>query len=192
MELNFFEKTNKYRPVFFHWLDGFIKKDIGNSKFRTTKFINEVIGPLCSRPELNKEITICNHTIISNKKLLEFTNLKTKEQNRIYLNPFTHEISIYSNSDEIKSNINFYLLKLFNYCIVQLGDEVHAISLLTFIKEKKLFACIVNSGEGIGKNDLINKTFINGVECCLPHQSMIICDDIDDDKKLYSGFKTIR
>lgn len=208
---DFIKRIDNTRPVFFHWLDGFIRKDIGNSFERTFKFISETIGPLC----VDKEITIArainagiqsesdDNLYKSNHDWFEFVNLKTNVKTFVSLEPQTQKIIISNRFDNehiltVKvSNSNYYnfsdatkqLSDLFKYCIFQCGDELHAISILTFVKDNKMYLCVVNSGEGL--NETLNPVEINKIPCFSPHFSYLICDDVSNQIKLESALKSI-
>jgi len=209
---DFYIKTDYARPVFFHWLDGFIRQDIGNTEGRTFKFISDTIGPLCA----DKDITIARAInaglqsssnmdfYISNYDWIEFVNLKTNTKTYVSLDPVTWKIIISNNFIEENnfpivivsdtSYLNFtdvtkQLLDLFKYCIFQCGDELHAISLLTFVKDNQMYLCVVNSGEGMDKS--VDSIVINQIPCYSPHFSNLICDDISNPIKLEYGLKNI-
>ena len=207
MTENFLTTVSNNKPIFFHLLDGFINKDIGNTKENTFNFIQETVNPLCKNKDIvigcniNAHTKLADGTLISHDEWLEFLNLKTNTKTFVHLNPNTGEIAISENSNKenVKTitvdrynkfeEVSSQLLELFKFNIFQLGDEVHATSLLTFIKDNSIYLNIVNSGDGIDKYTGCRE--INGVECYSPHFSYLICDDIGNISKLVSTFKSI-
>ncbi len=209
---DFIKRIDNTRPVFFHWLDGFIKEDIGNRTDKTFQFISEKIGPLCTDKDIiiacpfsadiksdsNPEFYLINYD------WFKFQNLKTNEQTFISLDQKTQKIIISTDFKEDKfnpvvtvSDSSYYdfsdatikLSDLFKYCIFQCNDELHGISLLTFIKQNQMFLSVVNSGEGINK--IFDPIEINQISCCSPHFSYLICDDMSNPTKLESALKSI-
>ena len=204
----FLDNIEDNKPVFFHLLDGYINKDIGNTTEKTFDFMREIIVPVCS----DKNILI-SHKIDANTKhgdnlrqhddWIEFLNLKTNRKTFLFLNPETDEIAISENSDEFQfqtiqidryntfEEVSSELLELFRFNIFQMADELHATSLLTFVKDNLMYMCIVNSGEGIDSNSSLKKFSIDGTEYYSPHFSFLICDDVQNQNKLVSALKSI-
>ena len=205
----FYDNISIYKPVLFHWLDGFLKTDIGNTLPNTHNFIcsipQNIIGEkkiIISTPNecyvdnnhgeqlyLNGiELTYLQKTGAVNKKL--FLTINTDYFSLHTFNRTNNNKSIYHNansSDYFNSDFINKLLEIFRYNIINTGDELHAISLLTFVKDKSLHICVINSGEGLDPTMQLDKQ----QKLYSPHLVFIVCDDINDRNKLVIGIKKI-
>lgn len=178
----FDKHTDDYRPIFYHYLDGFIKSDLGYGK--TYKFLKthgeQFIG--------SENITIGStlETDIASGRSNNFNvvlyNFADKQEHLI---SFTSDgIKLIIGGRET-SLIIPELKRLFSYAIIQIGDESHAISLCFRINDKKLECYIFNSGEGIENNQNIE---VSSQKYYLAGKNIILCDDISDLQKCDFGF----
>jgi hypothetical protein len=207
MTSKLFEKLIEIKPVFFHWMDGYISKNAGNSREYTNTFIINKMAQIIDKRNIT--ISIFGKIKIDkrDKPLLTcyiFNNKDNKpEQGNMHMSinmeSETSKIAFVgldkSNQYKIRDYKHFEdrraeLLKFFNFNILQTGDENHAICLVTFIEDGKIYISIVNSGENINENDSITnenktKTYFS------PHRTFIVCNDITNDNQFFDGFKTI-
>ena len=171
--INYKDSLDNYMPIYYHFLDGYINKDVGYNKNKIYDFIlkNNILP--------NNKITLLNYYINDNKLRLEFIF------NNLLINNF-----IINFSDKIESNRLFNEIEtMFNYCICQIGIDKHATSLLFYINNKKMYACLFNSGEGINYHKLINT--INTKKHYSPYKGVMICNDIENEIELIKGLKYI-
>lgn len=208
---SFYENVINYKPVLFHWLDGFLlSQGIGMNSILVRNFI-------CSLP---KNIIGNNKIIIStpnecpvdyyaekmkltygielvdlqdNKKI--FLTIKRDDTEKFSLHTLKvtdKNISYYNTGSlyDFDSNSIDQLLEIFRYNIIHTGDKLHAISLLTFVKDNSLYICVINSGEGLEYNTPFSDPHTHK-NLHSPHQAFIICDDINDRTKLVLGIKKI-
>jgi hypothetical protein len=128
MNITFEESLKSYMPVYYHFLDGFINKNVSFTSEKTYRFILSN-----SSVFLNTKINLLKYLIVNKKINLDFNGNK-------------YEIDL---EKDIRTNrILSDVANLFHYCICQISADKHATSLLFFIKEKDLFVASFNSGEG--------------------------------------------
>ena len=191
-------------PVLYHWLDGFISADFGNSIESTNRFIINKMDKIIESKSIILSRLLVNGLFIPE---IELYNCKTKQFKLLKFRCETEQIVIEhqidtktdskSSSKPVYTNTHNYskisdkldeLQDIFKFNIFQTGDELHAICLVTFIKNNIMYLHIINSGEGIETNEFIQ---VNNKNYYTPSESYILCDDVSDKIKLENGFNTI-
>jgi hypothetical protein len=161
------------KPALFHFLDGSINENIGDT-------INNIIRFL----KTNK-LVLNNIYIIINELTNNFI------YNNIYINinkdnddegEFT--INLKNFSDKYAENLNIYK-KIFKYCIIQRTNDNHATSILIFEKDNKLNLLTFNSGFDLDIHNSYNNEYYK------PYKGYIICDDIKDYDKYKEAIEKI-
>ncbi len=201
---DFYENLNNFKPVFFHWLDGLLDPNVGNT---TTNTKDNIINlPINVIADGNMKISICNYMVVDEEDSVNTslakpgilcTNIKTKLKQFYYLNlhdetinvtEFDEQKEIYKPLKKNPEELLTELVELFEFNIIQVQDETHAMSFLTFVKSNKLYICVINSGEGISFNPFVK---ISNSQYYSPHHTYLVCDNIKDNKKLDGGLKKI-
>jgi len=175
MSSQFEESIHEYRSIYFHLMDGLLNTTEGGT-------IENVILTLKDIAKIN--LNNINFTDIS----INWDNggyyLRKKRfdenLNRLFLS-FNYEIT--DKDDEIDSDI---IKESLNFCIISSGFNNHATTTIIFIKEKKMYLFILNTGLDIQHNgDKIGNFYqlTKGIK---------ICDDVDDESKLKNALKIIK
>jgi hypothetical protein len=168
--INFITSLSKYKVVYFHFLDGFIKQDVGDTLDNINNFLFNY-----KLVKNNIQILTIDYDLRSND-LLKTLN---------YRNIITNEITSYQIDFNKLNQINIDLLEklktLFNYCIYQVGHDKHATSFLVFIKNNKLYLLTINSGAGIENHNHIFDNNMKKMYC--PYYGLELCDDIENSEK---------
>lgn len=171
--ITFDQSLEKCKAVYFHFLDGFINSEVGDTINNIQNFISE--NRLVNN---NINILVINNNSESYKEY-KFTNISNKIHSS---NSKTETININFNN---LCEIDYIALRdLFSYCIYQTGNDGHATSFLVFEKNNKLFLLIINSGAGINLND----SFINDDKILYsPYNGIVICENTEDKIELKNG-----
>ena len=165
----------KYNTIHFHFLDGYIRNDLGNLIDNNINILNKYID--IDKTEIyvckqnNKYIFTYYYILNNNVNILLFKNLNNNHIKYTYLvyNESTYKEFIYNNITTIQ--------KLFKYCIFQEDHDEHSTSILIFEKKNKLYLLFFNSGMGIEKHENI---VINQDKLFLPYIGIQICNDINN------------
>jgi hypothetical protein len=172
----------EYKPIFYHYLDGYIKEDGYNGayeflKTHGSKFIGEENITIGKSGKYSK----------ANGFYIELYNFITKEEHLISLNSDQPMFS----TNGIKKELIPELKQLFSYAIIQIGDEDHDMSLCFRIIDKKLICYIFNSGKGIEINQNI-EVLNNGLtqKYYQPAKCKELCSDITNESEFTQGIKT--
>ena len=172
-DITFQKSLERYKSVYFHFLDGFINPKIGDSINNVLKFVinhrlvsNNINLLIANINKLNVDLNFYNLSNNSNETVnVSFQNLNTLDESTIKR-----------------------LRKCFNYCIFQVGLDDHGTSFLIFEKENKLFLQIINSGSGINFNA---GEKLNGKDVYTPYVGINICNNTGDISELSLGIKKI-
>jgi hypothetical protein len=120
MTISFLDSLDKYMPIYYHFLDGYINKNVG---FNIDKIYDLILGNnILHKPN---GITLLKYTINNNIINLNFSSSKTNIQ------------TLKFNLKNIRANDE--ILKMFHYCICQIINDNHITSLLFFIKDNNLY-----------------------------------------------------
>ena len=165
--VTFLNIINSNKPIFYHFLDGFL-----NNSGYTANLLIEFI----TNNKIINNFILLNTKIINNFKLLNTkinnpinillifgTEMIFKDivNNKTYLITFDRDnifISDSINNHMINKRIinESEIANLFNYCIYILGQDNHQTTIVFFIKNKKFYILSFNSGLGINRHDHIN------------------------------------
>ena len=188
--ITFLESLEKYKSVYFHFLDGYINPDIGDSIGNIKNFIkNHNLVTQSSGNNINiLECELTDKISFANINL-KFTNISNNTSNNININFTQSSTSLLKDQTNI-NNLSITLIqelrKQFNYCIYQIPNDDHATSILIFEKNNKLFLHIINSGAGLENN---NNTEFNGQTMYTPYFGIVLCDDTTNIDNLKLGIK---
>lgn len=151
MNDTFFNSLTKLRPMYYHFLDGYINPDASSNL--------DVIKNLFMKNKIFNGTNIVNNIYLLsiNDEFYKFDHLTDDNLSR--------NIKISS-----LKNLESEIYKLFEYCIYQTVNDVHATTILFRCIEKKLYIDTFNSGMGI---DLHNSKTINGIEHYLPNSTFM-------------------
>ncbi len=198
---DFYGNLENLKPIFYHWLDGLLDPNVGNTKINTRDNIIKL--PINVISDSTIKISMCETTIVDeeNNYLTRIgilsTTIKTKlnqfcyidfPNEKIVVTEFDEENKIHKKLEKKPEELLTWALELFEFNIIQVQDETHAISFLTFVKSNELYVCIINSGKGIESNPFVK---IPNSQYYSPHQTYLVCDNIRDNKKLNIGIKKI-
>jgi len=161
--------VHEFKPIFYHFLDGFINNDSGYTSEHTFLFLlnNNIISNFFN-------LYICDSDdIIPITKLVELKNNSFNILNLI--NKQTSKGVLYEYYENTSFNKKS-LEKIFNYSIYTIGKDTHQTSIVNFIKNNKFNILSINSGFGIYNHLQNNKKF-------LPYYGISI--DLEDNDKFY-------
>ena len=158
----------KIKCVFFHFLDGYINSDIGDT-------FNNVLNIIKNNKLVKNDIYFLNKNQINT---YTFTNLKDGIENTIVFDCFDDNKTLPDYQiEEIK--------KYFKFCIIQNSCDKHSTSLLIFEENEKLYLFSFNSGRGIHKHEKIFNDYNN---LYLPYICYKISDDITENFNIHDIF----
>ena len=165
--ITFDMSINSFRPLYFHFLDGFLNPECGSSMENIISLIKnyELI-------EINEYTQKIFFLQIKNNSFI-FYNI-----NNIEHTPITYKNVIDYITNINDKQINSFLQKL-EYCIYHVGINKHATSILIQCKSNRCIISYFNSGMGIDRHSTIN---IGGDDYFKPYKSVILSDNIDKDK----------
>ena len=175
--ITFNESLEKYKPIYYHFLDGYIDPNIGYTQDKIYSFIlNHIKLPYIDKITLlNVKVDIITYNIN-----LIFTNIKSGIIKNYNIN--------YNNIDRIfYDSILSEIIELFTYCIYQVSNDYHATSLVIFITNNILNIASFNSGKGIGYHDIVLND--NDNKYYSPFIGIKVCDNIKTD--YLNGFNII-
>ena len=155
---------NDYSILYFHFLDGLIDEDVGESK-------DKILGCAKRFNLINDDEILFIDDIILNgtsTKELRFYNIDNEK-----INIFPFDIN---NIDDELSNIETVVrvLNLFKYTIYRINQNSHATSNLITINNNKLYFMAFNSGDGIENNE--RHQMLDGKSIFSPFYGIEICD----------------
>jgi hypothetical protein len=161
MSINtFFDSLIDQRPIYYHFLDGYINPNYGNSIIKSLDFIKSNNYLLPSKDI--KFINFNNKNIFINDLKFSYDNLNTDQKNLIVNN--------------------------LKYSILPIGEDNHITTLLFFIKNNKFNLLYFNSGLGI--NNHMSKSLTGGGrpeiiyndKYYLAYHGIELCNTIDNNK----------
>ena len=164
--INFMNMVRDNKPIFFHFLDGYLNEE-GYTQILLCNFLikNNIIK------NFNKEINNKSINIlvpIDNVKIEFIDIVNSKDKNdEIIIN--TSKIILNGNDINDQDYEN-----LFNYCIYILGQNKHQTTIVFFIKNRNFHILSFNSGMGLEKH----KQIIRNKEQYVPYYGTCI-ENID-------------
>lgn len=162
-QITFNDSVEFYKPIYFHFLDGFINENVGDALIHF--FLYKHRDYL-----LYDKIRFIEMNITTQKMSLSFLNFKNeKEDKTIDIENKNNDFII---TDDIYDNIIHYL----NYSIFNHGADNHATSIIFMIKNDSLFVCSFNSGLGIDKHFEYDNSY-------LPYYAIRLIDNIHENKQ---------
>jgi len=179
MSSYFEESTNKYRSIYFHLMDGLLNTTEGGN-------IEKVILTL-------KDITKINLDKINFADIIDKTDDDHNRKIGYYLKKsfddkvtrafliFNYEITNNDNNNDINM-----IKELLNFYIISSQFNNHGTKTIIFIKDKKMYLFILNTGLDIEYNGEKIDNFYQVIK------GIIICDDVDDKSKFDAALKIIK
>ena len=181
--MDFKNSIEKYKSVYYHFLDGLIGSGGGSNIDLVTTTLKDLTPGV-----LPKEITFAlpnySYDYSGVKIKLEFYNSETE------LNKKEVKIDFFI-KDKVPTNksVDFPLEKL-KFCIIPLAFNKHQTTTIIFTKAAKMFLYILNTGLDIQVNGDLSK--INNEELYQLTKGCEICDDIYDETKLNKSYEIIK
>jgi len=170
--MSFLDSIDKYRSIYFHFLDGLLNTISGGYFINVISTLNDIIPGL-----LPEDITFGVLTqIYFNSNL--FSSLDFINRNSI----------LYFKHDEEETNQ--ISLDMFKFCIISMGYNSHRTTTIIFTKGIEMYLYILNTGldmEVNGKSANINNQVLYQLT-----KGIILCDDIHDKTKLDRTYKFIK
>ena len=170
MQQTFEDNINTNKPIFYHFLDGFLNSSIGNTTENTYEFIKSNGASFIKDANINIGYPYKDN----NYYKIKYYNFTKKTEGFIILledgtpivYPHNDNNFKYSNLTDYNRNVYKDLENIFNFAIIQVGDELHAVSIMIRITGHKIIITLINSGDG-----LLQEDYINGLEYANPFKS---------------------
>jgi len=164
---------NDLKPIYYHFLDGFLNVDVGNNITNTIRFLDE-FNIITNFFDLNLITNLFIKHINYNKdyNTINVTNLINKRQ-------LNYKLNNKLNKHDVE--------EIFRYSIYAIGKDSHQTSIVNFIKNNKFHILSFNSGFGLEKHEKNNNKFLPYYGICLE----LIDDDDFYDKNIFKVMKSI-
>jgi hypothetical protein len=166
--ITFDMSINSFRPLYYHFLDGFLNPDTGSSM--------EVIRSIIKHYDfiVKTSETIKIWFLQMNNDDFLFYNIQNKPNK-----PITYDFILEFITNPILDDKWIDFLQKLEYCIYHVANNKHATSILIQCKNNKCIISCFNSGMGIENHSHVT---IDGVKYFKPSKDVILSDDIEKDK----------